>query len=124
MALSLKDAFEEGEAFAKPENTRESNVEGPSKRHARERGWWVRKFKAPGKDSEPDDIFMKYGYAFFVEFKAPGKDATDKQKEAHEEIRTKAGANVYVCDDKTEFKMILAREEVRAQQYALARQSI
>lgn len=120
----MKDAFEEGEAQAKPQSTRERTVERPCKAHAIKRGWWVRKFKAPGKADEPDDIFMKYGYTFFVEFKALGKDATENQKLAHEEIRIKAGANVYVCDDKTEFDMILDREEVAARRYALARQSL
>lgn len=118
----MKDAFEEGEAFAKPESTREHSIEEPCKRYARERHWWVRKFKSPNKNDEPDDIFMKYGYTFFVEFKAPDKDATETQKLAHEDIRKTAGANVYVCDDKVEFKMILAREEVNARRYALARQ--
>lgn len=88
---------------------REKDIESWAVRLAQKNGWWVRKFKSPGKRSAPDRIFAIDGYVFFVEFKATGETATDLQKHEHEEIRD-AGINVYVCDSREQFESILREE--------------
>ena len=90
-------------------DARESSVEGRAKRYARSLGYWVRKFKSPGRRSAPDDIFKhRYGIPFFIEFKAHGKPATALQLEEHAEMRA-AGLTVYVCDNFDDAKAILDR---------------
>lgn len=88
---------------------RESTLEGRAKRYARSIGYWVRKFKTPGRRSAPDDIFSNaFGFVFFVEFKALGKDATELQKDEHDEMRAH-GLLVYVVDNFKDAKAILDR---------------
>lgn len=94
---------------------REKDIESWSCTHAKNNGWWHRKFKSPGKRSAPDRIFAKErdlagAWIFFVEFKATGERATDLQKEEHKIMRAK-GMTVYVCDSREGFKEILMHEE-------------
>lgn len=90
-------------------DARESSVEGRAKRYARSLGYWVRKFKSPGRRSAPDDIFKHpHGILFFIEFKAFGVPPTALQLEEHNEMRA-AGLVVYVCDNFDDAKTIIDR---------------
>lgn len=90
---------------------RERDIEQWAVRRARERGWWVRKFKSINRRSAPDDIFAKYGRVFFIEFKATGEKPTPLQEEEHREMRA-AGITVYVCDSREQFTGIMANEDL------------
>jgi len=83
---------------APPKRILEADVEGAGKYYAKSRGFYVRKFSSPAKRSVPDDLFLKMGVCFFIEFKAPGKKATPSQLREHEKIRAQ-GFEVYVIDD-------------------------
>lgn len=88
---------------------RETSVEGRAKRYARSLGYWVRKFKSPGRRSAPDDIFKHpHGVAFFIEFKALGVPPSGLQLEEHAEMRA-VGLIVYVCDNFDDAKAIIDR---------------
>lgn len=76
----------------------EKHIEKKVKDYARKSGWLVYKFTSPGHRSVPDDIFMKDGDMFFIEFKAPGKKPTPKQADEAEKIRNN-GFNVYIIDN-------------------------
>lgn len=85
----------------------ERDVEKACKQWARDHGWWVRKFKAPGNRSVPDDIFAKSfprarGLKIAVEFKKLGKKSTEKQLEEQALMR-EAGWDVYEIDSKEKF---------------------
>jgi len=110
-------------AKAKPWNTPkrkllERDVEKSCKQWARDHGWWVRKFKAPGNRSVPDDIFAK---KFFhglsrkvaVEFKRLGKTSNDKQVEEQAAMRA-AGWEVYEIDSFEKFKVLF--ESIEAEE--------
>jgi hypothetical protein len=90
----------------------EWHVEQWAKQHAKNKGWYVRKFTSVAHRSVPDDVFAKGGRLFFVEFKALGKIPTDLQKHEHELLR-QAGQTVYVVDSREQFGQILADEEER-----------
>lgn len=77
---------------------KESEIEGTVKTYARRKGWKVYKFRSPGKRAAPDDIFLRSGICFFIEFKRPGKEATVAQAEYHKHIRG-AGFKVFVIDN-------------------------
>jgi len=77
---------------------REGKIEKAVKEYAKQQGWVIRKFKSPGQRSVPDDICMKDGFMFFIEFKAPGKEPTEAQKKEHCTIREHGGFYVYVID--------------------------
>ena len=109
----MKDSFDVSDWNESQKHLLEKDIEKPSVAKARKAGWWVRKFKAPGRTSVPDDIFGKYGYMFFVEFKRPGGEATEKQSDEHE-LMLGVGLTVYVCDTRELFAKILAVEELRA----------
>jgi len=88
----------------------EKSIEKACKRWAQQRGWWVAKFKSPGKRSAPDDVFAKYGRHPYVEFKAEDEVATENQELYHAEMR-KAGLEVYVIDSVEDFKALFLRIE-------------
>lgn len=88
----------------------EKDIESWAKRKAREAGWYVRKFTSPGNRSVPDDIFLKGGHVFWVEFKATGKQPTGLQEEEHKALRDHGGT-VHVCDSRELFAEILVNEE-------------
>ena len=93
-------------------DARESSVEGRAKRYAKSIGYWVRKFKSPGKANAPDDIFKHpFTDPFFIEFKALGKPASAAQLDEHEEMR-KVGWTVYVVDNFDDAKKILDRHSL------------
>lgn len=88
-------------------DARESSIETRAKRYAKSIGYWVRKFKTPGKRSAPDDIFKHpYGEVLFLEFKARGKEPTELQLEEHAAMRA-VGLTVYVVDNFVDAKAIL-----------------
>lgn len=75
-------------------------------RHARERGFWARKFTAAGRRSAPDYIFARNGKIFFVEFKRLGEKPTPLQLEEHKEMLS-YGLTVYVIDNYDDFKNLI-----------------
>lgn len=89
----------------------ERDVEKACKQWARDHGWWVRKFKAPGNRSVPDDLFAKKfpgtNRKLAIEFKKPAKKAgqiqsTEKQLDEQKAMRD-AGWEVYEIDSKEKF---------------------
>lgn len=100
----------------------ESNVEGRSVRHAKERGWTSRKMNGLGFRSWPDRLFLPprgttrdreaAGYSvaslrhpFWVEFKRPGKEPTPDQARLHRDLRAR-GEVVHVCDSFESFRKV------------------
>lgn len=89
----------------------EKDIQGPSVKKARSKGWWARKFSsAPGNTAVPDYIFAKNGTVFFVEFKRPGGKPTPKQLDEHKVMRA-AGLWVYVIDTREKFDDLLYAQE-------------
>jgi hypothetical protein len=84
----------------------ERDVEKYCKQWARDHGWWVRKFKAPGNRSVPDDLFAKAfprsSRKLAVEFKKPGKTSTELQLKEQKAMRD-AGWEVHEIDNKEKF---------------------
>ena len=71
---------------------KESNIEKAVSKYAREKGCYVRKFKAPSNRGVPDKLFLSpHGKVFFIEFKAPGKEPTDLQAREIREINNRKG---------------------------------
>lgn len=97
----------------------ERDVEKSCKDWARDHGWWVRKFKAPGRRSVPDDLFAKKfpgtSRKLAVEFKKLGETSTDKQLEEQAEMLA-AGWEVYEIDSKEKFVALF--EEIEAEEAA------
>jgi hypothetical protein len=96
----------------KSEYVTEKAIEKPSVAAARLRGWFVRKYKGPGRRSHPDDLFAKGGVIFWVEFKRPGKEPTELQ---WIEIRAMqaAGLDVVWLSDRDDFMAVLRDRESR-----------
>ncbi len=90
----------------------EKEIEQKVRNYARKKGWWVRKFTAPGRKAVPDRIFAKGGTVIFMEFKAPGKKPTKLQEIEHELMR-QAGLQVEVVDDPWLGLAILERADIR-----------
>jgi hypothetical protein len=57
----------------------EAALEKDATQWARNRGWYSRKFKAAGRRSIPDRLFIRGGVVFIVEFKRLGNEPTDQQ---------------------------------------------
>lgn len=111
----MKDSFTtEGWDDSQKKHLLEKDIEQPCKRRASREGWLVRKYSSPKRTAVPDDMFIKNGRVFFVEFKAPGKVPTELQEEEIKKMR-EAGATVYVCDDIQQFNLILMTENDRAE---------
>ncbi len=75
----------------------EKEIEKKVKAYARSKNWLVYKFTSPGHRSVPDDIFMKDGRMFFIEFKKAGKFLTPKQTKERLKIMD-AGFKVFKID--------------------------
>lgn len=88
---------------------RESSIERAANKLAKKQGWWVRKFKSPGRRSAPDDIYAKNGRVFWIEFKRKGEKPTELQAAEHKRMR-EAGLTVYVCDCREEYEAIFDYE--------------
>jgi len=73
----------------------EADIQSACVDYARSKGWWARKFSAPGRRSVPDYLFAKHPVKLAVEFKAPGKSSTDKQTE-EQGLMMDAGWTVWV----------------------------
>jgi len=98
---------------------REKVIEAAGNRHAKKLGWLERKFKAPGRRSAPDRIYMKNGHSFFIEYKRDeNEEATPLQKEEHKRLR-KAGMSVYVCGSRDEYEAAFEYENRIAERAAL-----
>lgn len=91
---------------------RERDIESWAVRRAEKAGYWVRKFKAPGRRSAPDRIFAQLGRSWWVEFKATGEQPTELQLDEHRKMRA-AGLTVYWTDSRDGFAFIMAMEYQR-----------
>lgn len=92
----------------------ERDIEKKVKEYARKRGWYVKKFTSPASRSVPDDIFLKNGFVFWIEFKATGCKPTVAQLEEHEKLFAKGGT-VFICDDVDDGKSIIDRMDLYAE---------
>lgn len=107
----MKDPFTDTAPPAKVvRRKKESTLEKAARKHAKDLGFWYRKFKSPGKRSAPDDVFshMVTG-PFWVEFKREGEEATPKQAAEHDEMRSH-GCRVYVCSTPLQFENVIQQE--------------
>lgn len=84
----------------------EKKIETKCKKWARDHGWHVRKWSAPGNSGVPDDIFVKGGKVVFIEFKRVGNVPTDLQCDEAEQIRAHGG-EVFWTDTLRGVKLIL-----------------
>jgi len=82
---------------------REKSIETACKNWARDHGFYVRKYKSPGRRSAPDDIFCHSGVIVFCEFKAQGEVPTKLQQDEHDEMRSH-GMAVFWTDSVDVFK--------------------
>lgn len=74
---------------------RESKIEKPVCEYAENKGWLVYKFTSPGQRGVPDEIFMRNGVMFFIEFKATGKSLRKLQDRIADRIINQGGFRVY-----------------------------
>lgn len=58
---------------------RESAIERPVCKFAKDHGVLAMKLAGPGQRGQPDRMFLKDGRVLFIEFKAPGKKPTPLQ---------------------------------------------
>jgi hypothetical protein len=90
----------------------EKKIENKAKKWARDHGWHVRKWAAPGNSGVPDDIFVKLDIptgkarVVFIEFKRVGNVPTNLQCDEAEQLH-KQGAEVVWCDTVRGVKLIL-----------------
>jgi len=110
----MKDEFESGPAQKPKRKKRERTLEKWAKDLAKSEGWLTRKYRTPGHNGAPDDMFAKFGHVFWVEFKKEGEEPNNEQLMQHGEMR-EAGLRVYLCDNKDLFKRILAAEQQLAE---------
>ncbi len=102
----------------------ESKVQSDVCAYARNCGWYVRKFKAPGRRNVPDCLFIKGSFAvaadivldkggvrslFFVEFKQLGKLPRKGQLHEFKKIE-RQGIPVYVIDEWLQGKRLVDRK--------------
>ena len=96
--------------FSRPQaslDARESTLEGRACRYAKSLGYYVRKYKSPGRRAAPDRFFKHSdGVPFFIEFKGLGKQPTALQLAEHDEMRA-VGLIVYVVDNYEAAKAII-----------------
>ena len=84
----------------------EKKIENKAKQWARDHGWHVRKWSAPGNSGVPDDIFVKGGRVVFIEFKRPGNVPTDLQCDEAEQLKAH-NAEVWWADTVRGVKLVL-----------------
>lgn len=102
----------------------ESKVQSDVCAYARNCGWYVRKFKAPGRRNVPDCLFIKGSVViagdtvlarasvqslFFVEFKQLGKLPRKGQLHEFKKIE-RQGIPVYVIDEWLQGKRLVDRK--------------
>jgi len=90
----------------------ESGLEDAAISLAKRAGWLTRKFKSPGRRSDPDRWFAKGGHIFWVEFKRQLCEPTKGQWDVIKEMRA-AGLDVVWLDSIEDFKAVLADRENR-----------
>lgn len=88
----------------------ERDLEAACCRLAKAQGWFVRKYKGPGRRSHPDRMFAKRGVVFWVEFKRLGCVPTELQR-LEIAAMTSVGLRVFVVDNWSTFEKILAAYE-------------
>ncbi len=84
----------------------EADLEKDAIKLAKRRGWLTRKFKSPGRRSDPDRWFARNGVIFWVEFKRLGNEPTEGQWEIIGEMRA-AGLDVIWLDGIEDFAACL-----------------
>jgi len=76
----------------------EAKIEAAVCKYAKEKGFYVRKFKSTSQRGVPDRLFISpTGEVFFIEFKAPGKKPTALQQREMNEIKKRV-ARAYCID--------------------------
>lgn len=81
-------------------------VENTCKKHARKKGWLVRKWRSPGNNGVADDLLFKMGKTLVVEFKAPGKEPTELQDIEIKDLLAH-GIDVVWVDNLADFEAVL-----------------
>jgi len=81
----------------------EKEIEKKVCTHARETGWYQRKWTAPGYRGVPDRLFFIHGHCLCIEFKSLNGRASALQEKEIRLIRSK-GITVLVVDNVTEGK--------------------
>lgn len=84
----------------------EIDLETDAVKWARRRGWYSRKFRAPGRRAAPDRIFVFQGRVLFIEFKRLGNEPTDQQREELDDLR-KVGAHAIWLDSIEDFQAVI-----------------
>ena len=88
----------------------EAKLEDDAVKMARKRGWFSRKYRAAGRRSQPDRIFIRNGRIFWVEFKRLGNEPTAAQWEEINAMLA-AGADVVWLDSIEDFRACLLQRE-------------
>ena len=75
----------------------EKYIESEVVKAAKADGWMARKLQWRDARGAPDYLFLKNGWAVFIEFKSPGEEPRPDQVREHQEM-LEHGASVYVVD--------------------------
>lgn len=89
----------------------EKDLQDACVRWARARGWFARRYRAQGRRSAPDYMFIRRSVVVWVEFKLPGEEPTDLQRREHREMMA-YGADVVWLDCIEDFRAVLVNREV------------
>lgn len=88
----------------------EKDIEGDFVKYARKHGYQALKFEVRGRRNHPDrQIFLGWGYSFFIEFKRKGEKPRPGQASRIKKWQ-KLGYSVYVCDNLQDAKNALHNE--------------
>jgi len=79
----------------------ENLIEDDGVKYARDRGWLVYKWSAPGRGGIHDRLHFKNGVTFSIEYKTTGKPATPKQQREAVKLK-RAGIPCRCCDNVTD----------------------
>lgn len=75
----------------------EAKIEKAVSTYAKQKGYYVRKFKSTSQRGVPDRLFLSpSGKVVFIEFKAPGKGPTALQTREINEINSRSGNACWV----------------------------
>mgnify|MGYP001232290633 CR=1 FL=1 len=90
----------------------EAKVDARVRDYAADQGWFSLKLTSLGMYGVagiPDRLYLRLGYAFFMEMKKPGGLSTPLQLERQQQLRN-MGFNVYVVDDPIVGKRVIDKE--------------
>ena len=97
--------------YADPDDSKlETDIEQAFRRHCRDNGFKAEKFVIEGQRNHPDQqIFLGYGYSFFIEWKRKGEEPRKAQLSRIRKWKAK-GYHVHVIDDLYTAKITLVFE--------------